>query len=163
MERRALGARPLCDECLDDFRVDDGAALRNGAHGADELLDVVDALLQQVRAPLAPALEERQRVARVGVLAQHDDADPRMRLAQDVGCADALVGPGRRHPDVGDDDVGLLVLDGGEQRVEVLARRDDLDLRLRVEQAAHPFAHEVVVVGEHHAKRHRRSLGRWTR
>ena len=77
-----------------------------------------------------------------------------MRLAQPLGRPDALVGVPGRHPDVGDDDVGQLCVYGAEERVEVLADGGDLEVGLHLEQAAHPFANEVVVVREHHPDRH---------
>jgi len=160
VKRRALVASVRGDERLDHLGIHDRAALGDRADRADELVDVVDALLEQVGAALAPVLEQRQRVPRLRVLAEHDDADPRVALAQEVGRADALVGPGRRHPDVGDDDVRPLGLDCGEQRVQVVAGGDDLDVGLRLEQAARALADEVVVVGDDDAQRHARSLGR---
>ena len=77
-----------------------------------------------------------------------------MRLAQVLGCADALVGARRRHPDVGEHDIRQLRLDGGEQRVEVAAGSNDLDVGARLEQAPRALAHEIVVFGEHDAERH---------
>ena len=49
---------------------------------------------------------------------------------------------------------GRARLDRGEQRVEVAADGDDLELGLRLEQAPHALADEVVVLGEHEADRH---------
>jgi hypothetical protein len=77
-----------------------------------------------------------------------------VRLAQPLGRPDALVGVPGRHPDVGDDDVGPLCVDGAEERVEVLADGGDLELGLRLEHATHPFANEVVVVRQHDPDRH---------
>ena len=54
--------------------------------------EILHALLQQVRTPLAAALEECEHVARVGVLAEHDDADIGVRLPQACRGLDALVG-----------------------------------------------------------------------
>ena len=142
------------DQRLDDLRVDHRAALRDGADRADELVEVVDALLQEVRPSGAASLQERERVARGGVLAEDDDADLRVRHAQPLGGLDPLVGLARRHADVSHDDVGLLALDGGEQRVEVVAGRRDLDLGARLEQAPQALAGEVVVLGEHEPDRH---------
>ena len=68
--------------------------------------------------------------------------------------------PRRRHADVRDDDVRALGIDGGEQRVEIAARRDDLDLGLRLEQAPDALADEIVVFGEHDSDRHAPSLRR---
>ena len=105
--------------------------------------------------PSEPCFEQRQRVRRFDVLAEHDDADVGMAGAELVRGAHALVGPGRRHPDVGEHDVGRVGGDGREQRVEVLARADDLDVVLRREQPGDALAHEVVVLGHQHPDRHR--------
>ena len=93
-ERRLLGTRLVRHERLDHLRVDHRAAVCDGADRRDELLDVLDALLQQVRAPGGAAFQERERVARLGVLAQDDDADVRVRLAQALGRLDPFVGAG---------------------------------------------------------------------
>ena len=71
-----------------------------------ELLDVLDALLQEVRAPGGAAFQERERIARLGVLAEHDDADVgrgSRAVAWRPGCPRRSA---RRHADVGDHDVG---------------------------------------------------------
>ena len=142
------------DERLDHLRVDHRSALGHGADRRRELLDVVHALLQQIRATRGPALEERERIARLRIGAEHDDAELRSRLAKPEGGLDALVGPVRRHPNVGDDDVWVLGLDGGEQRSEVAARCNDFEVRLRLEQTPDTLANEVVVFRQHQAYRH---------
>ena len=55
---------------------------------------------------------------------------------------------------------GRSRLDRGEQRLEVAADGDDLDVRLRLEQTTDALADEVVVVGEHDADRHERRIRR---
>ena len=53
--------------------------------------------------------------------------------------------------------------DRGEERLEVVARCDDLDLGPRLEQTTQPLADEVVVLGEHEADRHAAEhTTRWT-
>ena len=49
---------------------------------------------------------------------------------------------------------GRSVVDRVEQRVEVPAHGDDLEVGLRLEQAPHSLADEVVVVGQHDPDRH---------
>ena len=83
-----------------------------------------------------------------------------MLLAQRVRGAHALVGAGRRHPDVGEHDVGELGVDGRQQLVEVAARADDLEVRLRLEQADDALADEVAVLGDHDAHGHRPEVTR---
>ena len=154
VDGRGLDSGLLGDEALDHLRVDHRAAAGDGLDGCDELGEVVDPLLQQVRASGGPGLEQRKRVAGLAVLAEHDDADLRMCHSQALCGLDALVDAVRRHADVGEDDVGALGLDRCEQRVEVAARGCDLDLRLELEQATETLADEVVVIGEHDPDRH---------
>jgi hypothetical protein len=56
-------------------------------------------------------------------MAQDDHPDLRVLLAQQHRQADALVGASGRHPDVGQDDVGPLALDGLEEWGELATRR----------------------------------------
>ena len=145
---------------LDDLRVDHRAALRDGADRGDERLEILHALFQQVGAPRASALEEREHVTRVRILAEHDDADFRVRFAQPHGSLDPLVGVARRHADVGHDDVRPLCSDRREQRVEVTADGGDLEVGRRLEQAPDALSDEVMVLGEHEPDRHRQRI-RW--
>src|SRR6185436_2022203 len=78
-----------------------------------------------------------------------------MFLAQLVRGAHAFVDAGRRHADVGEDDVGPLGVDGGDELVVVAARADDLDALLRLQEPDDPLAHEVAVLRDHHPGRHR--------
>jgi hypothetical protein len=48
---------------------------------------------------------------------------------------DPLVGLGRRHADVHDRDIGLVLIDGGEQFLRGGCLRDDLDASLRTSVA----------------------------
>ena len=104
---------------------------------------------------------EREDVARVRVLAEHDDADLWIRLTQSLGGLNPLVGVARRHADVRDDDVRLLGSDRSEQRVEVAADGCDIEVGMRVEQAPDALTDKVVVLGEHEPNRwHRRRIRR---
>ena len=102
-----------------------------------------------------PAVEERHRVARLGVLAEHDDAHLRVLLPELGGEADALVRVRGRHPDVGQDDVRRRALDGVAQLVEVARHLDELDVFDVVEDADDPLAGEEAVLGGDDADRHR--------
>ena len=154
VERRLLAPRVLRHQRLDDLRVDHRPAVCDGADRGDELVEILHALLQEVGATLAATLEEREHVARDRVLAEHDDADLGIGLAQPSRGLDAFVGAARRHADVRDDDVRPLCFDRREQRVEVAARRRDLEVGPRLEQAPDAFADEVVVLREHEPDRH---------
>ena len=56
--RRGLVARPLLDEGFDDPGVDHGAARCDRADCADELVDVLHPLLEEVSATRTTAIEE---------------------------------------------------------------------------------------------------------
>ena len=103
--------------------------------------------LSRYARPSAPCSSSAEAVARVGVLAQHDDADVGVRAPQAVRDADALVVARGRHAHVGHHDVGVLAVDDVEQLVAVVADRDDLDLREPGEDLAHRLAHQERVVG----------------
>jgi len=96
-----------------------------------------------------PILEQRERVARARVLAQHHDADLRVRLSQPHRCLDPLVRVPRGHADVGDDHVRMLRLHGGEQGVEVAADGSDLEVGIGLEQTRDALAHEEMILGDH--------------
>ena len=132
-ERRLLGARLRRDERLDHLRVDHGSTVCDRANCGAELRDVVDSLLEEICAAGRAALQQGERVARVCVLTEDDHADLRMRLAETRRRLDPLVGPARRHANVGNHDVGLLGGDGGEQRIEIGADRDHFEVGLRLE------------------------------
>ena len=95
---------------------------------AQQLVDVGHAFLQEVGAPFGTGVEELERVPGFDVLTQDHDADLGVVAAQLFRGADPFVGARRRHTDVGDDDVGVLALDRGDEIVEVFAGAGDLDL-----------------------------------
>src|SRR5207244_1648766 len=84
----------------------------------------------------------------------------RVRLAKPACRLDSLIGAVRGHADVGDDNVRMLRVDGREQRVEVAACGDHLDLGVCLEQASHALANEVVILREHETDRHTNRIGR---
>ena len=96
---------------------------------------------------------------RIGVLAQHHHPGVGVDLAGVGGGADALVRVGGRHADVGEDDVGLLGLDGCHQRVEILTDRHHFHAFFRLEKPDHTFADEVIVFGERDSNGHRQVSG----
>ena len=55
-----------------------GATVCDGLNGGEELLAVSQALLEQVSAAVRARLEQGQRVARLGVLAEHHHANARV-------------------------------------------------------------------------------------
>jgi len=159
LARRQLGQRRVAragaarDHRLDDPRVHQRAAVRDRLDRRNQLMTVVHALLEQVRAAVGAVAQQHQPEARLGVLAQHHDPDLGMRRAQLVGDLDALVAVPRRHADVGHDDARVQPLDRGQQRRPILARRHDRDVRLAFEDPLDRLAREEAVVGQHHADR----------
>ena len=125
---------------------------------AGQLANVRDALLEQVSPALRPVLEEAQGIGGLGVLAQHDDTQARVQGAQLIGGTYTLIGPGRRHSDVGDHDVGGLFLDGLQKRWVVDAGGHELQVGLQVDQLADALSDQVVVLGQHDSEGHPASL-----
>ena len=147
--------RDACgDERFDHLGVDHRAARRDLPDRPHQLVDVGDAFLQEVGPTLRAFVEELERVARLDVLAEHDDTDGGVGHAERLGRPHALVGAGRWHPDVGDHDIGLVLRHEVEERIEVFAGTDDLDVGVGVEQSRDSLAHEVVVFGDDDADRH---------
>src|SRR6185312_15995741 len=77
-----------------------------------------------------------------------------MAFAKPAGGAYPLVGAGGRHPNVGDDDVGVFGVDHSEQPVEVATGTHEVEVVLELEQAAHSLTHDDVVLGQHEPNRH---------
>ena len=121
-----------------------------------DLRRIRHAFLQQVCAAFGTALEEREGIRGIDVLREHHDADRRMRVTKCERRANALVGAGRRHANVGDDDVGLFAFGGFHEVVVRPARATDREIVLMLEQRDHAFSHQQVVLGHHHPKRHGR-------
>ena len=99
----------LClEQCVDDLGVQDGAAGRHLADGAQEPLGIAETLLQQVGQALGAVSEELERVLRVVVLGEHHDPEVRVLGPQLEGEVDALGREARGHADVEQDHVGAV-------------------------------------------------------
>ena len=120
-ERLAVRA---AEQHVYDRGVDDRAAARDFPDRARQLLTVGDAFFEEVPASLGTIGEQSERVRGLEVVTQDDDADVRVRLLQLSSGPDTLVGAGRRHADVGEDDVGFVLGDESKQRVEVITHTD---------------------------------------
>ena len=84
------------DELCDDGRVDRGAAFGDAADGGAELVDVRDAVLEQVADAARRRREEIHRVAELDVLGEHEHRDARGSCARICFAgADAFVAVGR--------------------------------------------------------------------
>ncbi len=144
---------------VDDLGVDHRPAAGDLPDGGQQLVDVGNALFEQVAPPTGTMLEEGQRVLRVGVLAQEQDAGVGVALPHMRGGPHTLVGVGRGHPDVGQHDVGPLTVDGREQRREVFAYGDQLELRLGLDKAPDALADQVVVLRQDQPDGHPGRIG----
>jgi hypothetical protein len=148
------------DQQPDDRRVERRSALGHPPHGLGEVVDVGDAVLEQVADALGALGQQLHGVLGLGVLREHDDADARVGLADAARGAHALVGVGRRHANVDDGDVGLDRGDVVHEIDGVLGLGDDLEARVR-EHARDALAHESRIVGDNHAQcAHRRDGSR---
>ena len=151
-ERGMRHALLRCDERLDDLRVEHAAALRHLGERAHELLDVGDALLQQVAEAGRAVLQQVVGVLLLRELREHDHADVRVGRPDPLRGADALVGVARRHPDVGEDGVGLRA-----RRPRTAALRGSAAMPTSStsvcgrQERSGPLPHEVVILGEDHA------------
>ena len=132
---------------LDDLGVDHGTTLRDGADCGDEVVEVLHTLLEEIGAPLTASLEEGEGVARVRVLAEHDDPDLGVRFAQPPGGLDPLVGIARRHAGRRCDVRLFFVLDGGEQRAESSATAAISMSVFVSKKSAYGLVMKVAVVG----------------
>src|SRR5262249_57761100 len=87
--------------------VDDGLACGDTFERGDELLDVEDALLEEIARATAAAFEQLQRVVGLDVLGEHEDGDVGEAPADLFGYCEPLGAPGRRHADVDHGDIGV--------------------------------------------------------
>ena len=79
-------------------------------------------------------------------------------LAQGLRDPDALVALARRHPDVGDQNVGALRVDGPERFVVAAGGGDDLEVAVRGQELHERLADEVAVVGDDDPCRHAKTI-----
>ena len=94
LERIVAAVPP--DELRDDERVQGRTALRHALDGRDELVDVGDAVLEEIAEPLGVLREQLDGVRMGDVLREDEDAGLGM-LRPDLACgADALVGLDRK-------------------------------------------------------------------
>ncbi len=129
------------DELADDGGVERGAAVGDPAHGGAELLEVGDAVLEEVADPLGARLEKRHRVARLDVLREKQHADVGMALADLARSLQSLVRVGRRHADVDHRHVRLVHRDVAQEVLGGAGLRHDLEARL-LEKPRHSLSEE---------------------
>ena len=134
----------------DDLRVQRRSSLRDLAHGGDEVVEVGDAVLEQVADAARVLADELGRVALDEVLGEHEHADLGVVAADLERRAQAVVGEVGRHPHVDDRDVRLVRADLAQQVRRVARASDDLDPRV-LEQPRDALAEQQLVVGDHGA------------
>ena len=140
LERRARPARPGGHELVDDLRIDDRTAAGHGVDRVDDLVDIGNSVLQQIRTAVGTVLEQRMRVRRRRVLRQHDDAHVRVVLTTMGGGPDPFIGVGRRHPDVGQDHIGRIGVDHLDQLSQRADRGNDAQVVRLFEQPHQPLS-----------------------
>ena len=114
-----MTARAGADQLVDHLGVQRGAARGDPFQRVGEVAGVHHPLLEQVADPGRAAGQQSAGVLGLHVLGEDQHRQARLPLAQLDRGAQALVGVGRRHPDVGDHDVRTVLGDGGEQLLGV--------------------------------------------
>jgi hypothetical protein len=94
--------------------------------------------------------EQRPDVLLVVMLGEHHDPTARQHGSDRVSQVDALSRMGRRHPDVGEQHVGLDPLGQLHRLGRVACAADDLDVGLFFEQAPETLARDEVVFRDEH-------------
>ena len=129
--------------------VEHGAPAGHPAQGVDELADVADPVLEQVADPALAVGQELAGVDPLDVLRQDEHREARPAPAYVDRGPQALVGAGRRQPDV--EQRPTSAVDGSAsalgQRLGVLDGRDDLEV-VRLEQPDQAVPEEGLVLGE---------------
>jgi hypothetical protein len=134
------------DELLDERRIDDRAAPEDPLDGLHEVVDVGDPRLQQIAGALA-ARQNIHRVLHLDMGGEQEYGRLRQLLTDHACCVEALGRVRRRHPDVHDRQVGLVLAGETEQLVGVAGLADDV-VAGPAEQARESLAKEDVVVGD---------------
>ena len=118
-----VGAARRAHELRDDFGVQGGTSYGDPFQCLDEVADVGHPVLQEVADAGGVVGQQVGGVAGLDVLGEEQDAQALVAVAQLEGEAEALVGEGRRHPDVDDRDVGRVLGDRAAQRGRVARPR----------------------------------------
>jgi hypothetical protein len=136
---------PPLHEAGHDGGVDDAFALGHAAQGIDKNGDVGDPFLEQVAKPAGLVGKQPLGVARLEVLAEHDDCRRRVLLPDAASRDQALVGVGRRHPDVDDRDIRIFQGDQAQERIGVGRFPDHVDPGVGEQSSeSRPDQHDVI-------------------
>src|SRR6185312_2831954 len=140
--------RAACgNELLNERWIDDRGTLDDPLERVDKVLDVRDAALEQVTAPLA-AREQRGRAVHLHVRGECDDGGIWKLLADRLCSLEPLGRVRGRHANVDDHEVGPKLA----HHLDQLGRVPALTLHLEtgaLEQAGETLAHENLVVRQH--------------
>ncbi len=140
------------DQLPDDFRIDHRGAFGHPVQGVDELLDVADAFLEQIAdARTVRRVEQVLGVGALDVLAEHQDGQVRLLLAQLDRGPQALVGEAGRHPYIGHHDVRVVFEDRLGQFLSS-ARSGDHLMAETLQQTDQALPQEHAVLGQNDAQ-----------
>ena len=152
------GARTRLDERVDHLRINYGSAICHPLDSRGQLFDVTDSLLEQVGPAVGSLIEERHRIVRFHILAQNDDTYVWVRLPDLIGRPDSLVRLRRRHADVGNDDIRLVLGNRGDQLVVISTAVHQIDLVTECEHRNDALTHEKAVFCQNDANHHAGTL-----
>lgn len=124
------------------LRVDRGIARRDPPHRGHELLDIGDAVLQQVANRFGASLDQLERVSGLDVLGEHDHRHLGVAFPERDGGLEALGCMARWHANIDDHQVGFRLADHLGQIQSVAAFGHHLDARVGKEPGA-PFEPET--------------------
>src|SRR3954452_4027825 len=112
-----VGAAAPADELRDDLGIERGAARGDALYRRDELVHVRDAVLEEVAEPLGAVLEQLERVLRLEVRGEDEDAGLRPVRADRLRRQDGPLRTGRRHADVHDGHLRIVGADAQHELV----------------------------------------------
>ena len=145
--RDRLIGRAAAEQLRNDLGIHRRPAAGDLPHRVDELVDVEDAVLEQVSDPAGPVGEQFACVELLDVLRQDEHGQAGYLGAGLDRGAQPLVGERRRQPHVDHGDVGPLGDQSPQQGRAVVDRLDDLEV-VGFEQADQPVPEEGEVFGE---------------
>jgi len=148
-ERGQAAALPAGPEQLADYLgVQGGPAVGHPLQRGVELGHVGHPVLEQVADAGRAALEQLRAVGRLDVLREHQHTGAGKVVPQRQRRPQALVGVGRRHPDVDHGDVRVMLGHRGQQRVAVGHRGAD-GVPAVLEQPGQPLPEQRGILGDH--------------
>jgi len=148
---RTPAARPG-NHSLDDLRVERRASTRDAADGIGEQGEVTDPMLEEIANPFGMVADKLQRVARLDVLRQDQNADLRLSGAYLSRGAQPIVGVVGRHLDICYDHLWLVGRRLAQKVGRIRRDRHDLEAGL-VEYRHDAFSGQRLVFPDDHTQR----------